>query len=264
MANSPSGESVLERFLRILEAFDARHSTLTVSLIADRASLPLATAHRLVGEMVRLGALERVEDRRVQLGRRLWELSYRGSDLQRLREAALPSMLDVQETVRQHTNLAVSDGDHVLYIERLSAPQSTLSIAGTATRLPMTLTSSGLILMAYDEVQEHEVPATSDVVALAAKPAVGGTDMTRRLAVIRRQGYCIAPGYTIPTSTGVAVPVYGPHKRVVAALSVVVPRDDATAEAAVPVLLVAARAISRALDRSPGSTARPAAPPTKR
>lgn len=250
MANSPSGESVLERSLRILEAFDARHSRLTVSVIAQRATLPLATAHRLIEEMVRLGALERVEDRRLQLGRRLWELSYRGSDLQRLREAALPSMLDVQEIVRQHTNLAVRDSDHVLYVERLSAPQSTLSIAGTATRLPLHLTSSGLILMAFGDEGVFEGPVSSDGIAPAGEAASGGMPPQQRFEEIRRQGYCIAPGYTVPTSTGVAVPIYGARRMVVAALSVIVPRDEVTAHAAVPVLTVAARAISRTLERS--------------
>ncbi|MFA5607393.1 MAG: IclR family transcriptional regulator [Leucobacter sp.] len=247
MANSPSGESVIERFLRILEAFDAHHRVLSLTEIADRARLPVSTAHRLTAEMVRVGSLRRSDVGGFEIGIRIWELSNRSSETQRLREAALPAMLNVQKVVGQHTNLAVRDGDHVVYLERLSAPTATRSIALTASRLPLNLTSSGLVLIAFSPPRDLEVfLSTAHPKATADSPAATN-ELVRRIRQVRADGYCIADGYSLPDSTGIAVPVFHPRERVVAALNVIVPRGDDRSPSLVPLLRGAARGIARAL-----------------
>ena len=68
------GESVLSRAVRIFEAFTPDEPALTVSEISRRTGLHLATASRLVAELVSHGFLARDADRRVRIGVRLWEL----------------------------------------------------------------------------------------------------------------------------------------------------------------------------------------------
>ena len=89
MARSQSGESVLLRVVRILEAFGPGAQALSVTTIARRAGLPLATTSRLVGEMVGHGLLSR-EPGGVRVGVRLWELTQRASPTLALREVAMP------------------------------------------------------------------------------------------------------------------------------------------------------------------------------
>ena len=60
--HAPDRDNLLSRAVRILEAFDADHPTLQVAAVARRAELPLPTTYRLVGELVRLGLLERGAD----------------------------------------------------------------------------------------------------------------------------------------------------------------------------------------------------------
>lgn len=95
MARSQSGESVMERVLRILEAFDAHNPVLTASDIARRADLPVTTAYRLVSELLELRLLERTEGRGIRVGVRIWELATRSSRVMRLRDVALPFMDDL-------------------------------------------------------------------------------------------------------------------------------------------------------------------------
>ena len=45
--------SVTSRALDLLGAFDPDHRSLTLSALARRAGMPIATAHRLVGELRR-------------------------------------------------------------------------------------------------------------------------------------------------------------------------------------------------------------------
>lgn len=75
MVRTNNGESVLSRALRIFEAFTPDDPTLRVSDIAARTGLHLATASRMVAELVGLGLLAREPDRRIRIGVRLWELA---------------------------------------------------------------------------------------------------------------------------------------------------------------------------------------------
>ncbi|WP_258382416.1 helix-turn-helix domain-containing protein [Streptomyces sp. NTH33] len=52
---------------------------MTVSEISRRTGLHVATASRLVAELVSYGFLTRDTDRRVRIGMRLWELATRAS-----------------------------------------------------------------------------------------------------------------------------------------------------------------------------------------
>jgi DNA-binding IclR family transcriptional regulator len=69
---SRAGVSVTSRALALIGAFDGRHRRLSLSQLAERAQLPLPTAHRLVGELVAWGALSRTPSGEYVVGRRLW------------------------------------------------------------------------------------------------------------------------------------------------------------------------------------------------
>ena len=59
MANSPSGDSMIDRLVRVLASFDPDHQSLSTDEIAERAELPKSTAYRLIGEMMRHDLLQR-------------------------------------------------------------------------------------------------------------------------------------------------------------------------------------------------------------
>ncbi|OZB89101.1 MAG: IclR family transcriptional regulator, partial [Microbacterium sp. 14-71-5] len=149
MANSPSGDSVTDRLLRVLETFTPTRTVQTAAEIGRRAGLPVSTAHRMVGELVEAGLLERDEDRRIRIGMRLWELATRSSHALRLRQAAMPSMERVQSRLREHTQLAILEQDEALFLERLSGPESGANVTRIAGRLPLHASSSGLVLLAF-------------------------------------------------------------------------------------------------------------------
>ena len=62
---SSPGATVTSRALALVGAFDEEHRRLTLTELAQRAGLPVPTAHRLVGELVGVGRA------RPHLGRRL-------------------------------------------------------------------------------------------------------------------------------------------------------------------------------------------------
>ncbi len=247
MANSRSGEAVIERVVRVLATFDAEHTELSPSEIARRSGLPASTGHRLVADLVAAGLLERQETGRVRVGMRLWELATRGSLALGLRQAALPAMERVQAAVRQHTQLGVLEGGQVLFLERLSHPEAGANITRIAGRLPLHASSSGLVLLAAAPSAVVERVLAGPLEQVAPETITEPGVLRRKLAEVRRLGHAIAPGSIEAVSTGVAVPVRD-RGAVVAALGVVLPRGEED-DRVIGVLAAAAREIEASLAR---------------
>ncbi|MDO1480357.1 IclR family transcriptional regulator [Rhodococcus ruber] len=245
MARVPTGESVLARAARVIEAFGIDDSTLTVSEIARRAGLHVATASRLIEELVRCGWLER-DGRRVRVGVRLWEVASRSSPTVSLREAARPFMEDLHAVVDQHTQLAVREGTEVLFLERLTARGAAVNFTRVAGRLPLHASSSGLVLLAHSPIEVQDEVMNAPMRAFTEHTIHTPRDLRAALAQIRRQGYALCAGHLHPDTTGVAVPVRGASEEVVAALGLIVPNDP-SAYAQIPALQAAARGISRVI-----------------
>ena len=64
MANSRSGESVVERIIKLLSAFGRTKPRLTVSALARETGLPSSTVHRLAAELCDVGFLNRDDEGR--------------------------------------------------------------------------------------------------------------------------------------------------------------------------------------------------------
>lgn len=237
-----------ERIVRVLDTFTTERTTQTASEIARRADLPSSSAHRIIGELIGQGLLERDDEGRVRLGMRLWELALRGSSALRLRQAALPHMEHVQTLVREHTQLAVLEHDEALFLERLSHPDAGANITRVAGRLPVHASSSGLVLLAFADPALRERVLAGPLRAVSRETVTDAVALRALLIAIRRRGFVVAPGSIEQVSTGVAVPVRD-RGEVVAALSAVLPREAPT-EPVVAALLDAAAAIEEDLRSS--------------
>jgi DNA-binding IclR family transcriptional regulator len=243
---TPHHESVLSRAARILEAFSQDEPALTVSELARRSGLHVATASRLVAELVAHGFLSRDDDRKVRIGVRLWELVTRASPTLSLRDTAMPFMEGVHDVVGHHVQLGVRDGDDVLFLERLSAPGAVINYTRVAGRLPLHASSSGLVLLAHGPVSLRERILVGPLTTYTPRTPATPAELRAILADVRQQGYAYCPGYVHEEALGIAAPVRGGDGTVIAALAVIVP-NDASAQAVVPVVRTAARGISRAL-----------------
>ncbi|GGG65208.1 IclR family transcriptional regulator [Kocuria dechangensis] len=251
MANSRSGDSVISRVIRVLEAFDRDRPTMTLSRLAARAELPLSTTHRLVEELMGYGLIQRTDSGELRIGLRMWEISARSLAAMGVREAALPFMDDVLAVVHQHTTLAVLDENAALYVERMSAPDSVLDAARITDRMPLNACSSGLVLLAHSSPEFQDSFLSGRLTKVTDETPTDPGLIRRHLAEIRQRGFVALPGIGVSEWLGVAVPVFGAERTVVAALNAIVPRDQAEVRLIVPALLTAAHGISRTLAPRP-------------
>jgi DNA-binding IclR family transcriptional regulator len=247
MARAATGsESVIKRVVRILAAFGPDEPVLSVSQLAARTGMHVATTSRLVEQLVREGLLARDSERRLRIGVRMWELGARAAPTRGLREAALPFLEDLHAVVGHHAQLAILDGAEVLFVERLSAPRSVINFSRVAGRLPLHVSSSGLVLLAAAPTELLDAVLAAPLRAYTDRTITDPKVLRRVLADVRRQGYAYNPGHVHPDACGIAVPIRGPSGDVIAAASVIVPNSP-SARSAIPVLQATARGISRVL-----------------
>lgn len=243
--------TVTARILGVLAAFDAEHTRLTLTELSRRSGLPLSTAHRLVGELTRWGALERGDDGRYRIGLRLWEVGALAPRSVGLREAALPFLTDLHEVTGENVQLGVLDGTEVVYVERISGRRAVHVVSRVGGRLPLHATGVGLVLLAHAAPELQERVLAGPLRRYTARTACTPGQVRRLLADVRRTGVAVSDGQIELIALSVAAPVHGPRGDVVAALSVVVPAAGSDARTYVPAVRAAARGVSRALGATP-------------
>jgi DNA-binding IclR family transcriptional regulator len=238
--------SVTSRALDLLGAFDAEHRSLTLSDLARRAGMPLATAHRLIGELRRWGGLDRLATGEYVIGRRLWDLGLLAPVQSGLRQAASPFLHDLYGATLATVHLAVRDGIEVLYVDRLAGHVSVPVVSKIGSRLPMHATGVGKVLLAFapDEVVAAVLERLTRVTAYTITQPARLLEQVRRVPV---DGYATTGDEMSLGASSVAVPVRGPGDEVVAALGIVVPDLRRERPRLVSALQVAARGISRTL-----------------
>jgi len=238
--------SVTSRALAVLGAFDAGHRRLTLSDLARRAGLPLATAHRLAGELQRWGALERADSGEYVIGRRLWDLGLLAPVQTGLREAAAPFLHDLYAATLATVHLAVRDGGEVLYLERLSGHASVPIVSKVGSRLPLHATGVGKVLLAYapEEVLAAALGSLTRITPYTVTQPARLLDQLRR---VRADGFATTAEEMTLGACSVAVPVRSPDGEVIAALGLVVPDLRRQQPRLVSALRVAAQGIGRTI-----------------
>src|SRR6478735_5119923 len=132
---STPGASVTSRALALVGAFDEDHRRLSLSDLAGRAGLPVATAHRLVGELVAWGALSRTATGEYVVGRRLWDVGLLAPVQTGLRQLASPYLHDLYGATLATVQIGVRDGSAVLYLDRLAGHASVPVVSSVGSRL---------------------------------------------------------------------------------------------------------------------------------
>ena len=252
----PPPATVTGRVLALLATFTAEEPELTLTQLSRRTGLPMPTVHRLTGELVGWGALERADRGPFRIGLRLWEVAALAPRGLGLRDRAMPYLEDLFEATRQHVQLAVLDGHEAVYVERLSARGAVGVVSRVGGRLPLHATGVGQVLLAHSPREVQEEVLRGPLTALTPKTVVDPVELRRVLAHVRRSGVAVCDGQVELRSLSVAAPVRGPGGGVVAALSVVVPSTEHGASSYVAAVRAAARGISRALGGAPPTPGR--------
>lgn len=262
-AEPPDFVQSFARGLAVIEAFDREHAAMTLSEVARRAGLTRAAARRLLLTLCELGYAE-TDGPLFSLRPKVLKLGFAYLHAQGIWDLAQPFLVELVERIHESCSIAVLDGRDIVYVARVPTRTRIMSInLGIGSRLPAHATSLGRVLLAalpeagLDALLAEAAPLPAYTERTVTDPA----ELARRIAQVRRDGWCILDQELELGLRSIAVPLRGPGGKVVAALNAGLQASRFTLEAmrqqVLPEMLQAAAQISTALG---APTTAPAAP----
>lgn len=243
--------SVLGKAQLLLGAFESGAYQLGLTELSRRSGVPKATAYRLAQELTEWGLLERRGDC-YQLGLRVFELGQRVPASAVLRAVARPALTDLFAATRATIHLAVLDGVHTLFLEKVAGEANIHSHSRIGGRLPAAGTATGKVLLAASpDLEAHLARFREDGLPhLTSRTVSTVDDLRKQLTAVRAQGFALEIEETMPGVGSLAVPVTAADGTVHAAVSTTGPVPRLAPRRLLPELRSTAATIARALDRA--------------
>ncbi|MHA4853256.1 MULTISPECIES: IclR family transcriptional regulator [unclassified Rhodococcus (in: high G+C Gram-positive bacteria)] len=238
--------SVLGKARLILDAFGSEHSDLSLTELARRSGVAKASVHRLAGELVEWGLLERAGTK-YRLGLRLFELGQLVPRQRILRDAALPYMEDLLLATQETVHFAVRDGIDVLYIEKIVGHRGLQQQSRVAGRLPLYCTATGKMILAFSPQSVFDEVIEQGFTALTTRTTMSVAVLRQQLDRMRNEKLAVEVEETRIGYMSVAVPVFSGPRTLAGALSVTGPTARLNVSRVTGALRTAGIGISRAL-----------------
>lgn len=230
---STGGVQSLQRAFDLLERLADAGGEASLSELAATSGLPLPTIHRLIRTLVALGYVRQNSNRRYTLGSRLIRLGETAS--RQFGTWARPFLAQLVDRAGETANLAVLDGDEVVYVAQVPSRHSMRMFTEVGRRLLPHGTGVGKAMLA--QLPRDRARALLGRTGLPAYTPNTITDVDELLASLDRiaeQGYALDESEQELGVRCVAVPLRGAPTP--AAVSVSGPDSRLTAEAVARIL----------------------------
>lgn len=247
----PPPKSVVARALLLLGQFSVATPALTISELSRSTGLPVATVFRLLGELEAGKYVERSPRGRYRLGKRLWEMGLLTPLHSRLRESALPFLLNLQYKTGETVQFAIPDGSAALYIEKLTNEESVPQQSRIGARMPLHATGLGKVMLAFSDPGFQGTILEQPLQAHTPHTLVDASALRRQLKKIQERGYAQSAEEYVIGSMSIAAPIIV-GEVVQAAVALVNYRLDGNLERFVEPLLHAAEGIGKRLSDMEG------------
>jgi IclR family acetate operon transcriptional repressor len=240
-----SGVQSLDRAFAILEAMAEAGGPIGLSQLAARAGLPLATIHRLVRTLVDLGYVRQEASRQYSLGPRLMRLV--DSSTQRLGSLAKPHMHRVVSALGESVNLAILDGDEVVYVAQVQPSNNFMRMFTEVGRRaqPHTTAVGKAMLATRPDGEVLDLLARTGMKRHTDRTLTTPQEFLADLARVRERGYALDEGEQELGVRCVAVAIRNAPRLMALSMSGPLTRmgDDVVAAAA-PALTAAAERLA--------------------
>jgi IclR family transcriptional regulator, acetate operon repressor len=199
----------VDRALDVLETLARAGGPLGVGELAERTDLPQGTAHRLLQSLQQRGYVRRDASRKYSVGTaavRLADAAQRA-----LARSARPYLAELVAISGETANLAVLEGDDVVYVAQVSSPHTLRMFAEVGRHVPPHSTAVGKALLA--SLPRDRARAILRRTGLAARTAATITSLDAFEAELDRvasQGWAADEEEQEAGVRCVAVPVGGP------------------------------------------------------
>ncbi len=256
-ANSAASKSVVQSLakgFKVLEVFSNDLEDLTLSEVAELASLDAGTTFRLLNTLVDLGYVQRdARSRRFALTLKVLDLGFNAIGRRDIRAIARPVLRRLVGSVGEAVSFAVLEGTDVLYIERVRAGLVRLGVdIRIGTAIPAHISVIGQSILAFlPDAELAAYKAASKAVHHDFRDKRSIEDVLPTLTVAREQGYLLGPSTLTEGLSLLAVPVLDCDGLPMGAVSVAAPTTRRPVEAlaeAIETTKATAHEIARAIE----------------
>ncbi|GGV29887.1 IclR family transcriptional regulator [Streptomyces griseoflavus] len=246
------GVQSLERAFDLLERMADAGGEVGLSELSASSGLPLPTIHRLMRTLVTCGYVRQQPNRRYALGPRLIRLGESASRL--LGTWARPYLARLVDETGETANMALLDGDEVVYVAQVPSRHSMRMFTEVGRRvLPHSTGVGKALLSGFPPEEVRALLGRTGMPAATDRTITTPEGFLAALEEVRRQGYAIDDNEQEIGVRCLAVPV--PDSPTAAAISISGPAGRVTESATeriVPVLRQVAVELSQAL-AAPGT-----------
>lgn len=223
----------IERAFKIIELLGNADYSLGISEIAQQSGLPLATTHRLLSTLLKLGYAEQnPETNKYTLGVRILQL--RGAIIEQLNLGiqAMPIMKMLMDRVGETVHLAVLNEGEIVYIERVEGLRTQGMYTRIGKRAPAHCTALGKVILSNlpEECWYEDVVNRRGLKPFSETTITSIAVLRQELERTRERGYAIDNGETGERVRCVAAPIRDYTGQVVAALSISGPQTQITVD----------------------------------
>jgi DNA-binding IclR family transcriptional regulator len=242
--NDPYAVPALVRGLKLLQVFTPQQPEQTMAQLAQKLGITRSAVFRTVHTLVQEGFLLAVPDgKHFRLGPAVLRVSYGYLASRELLEVAQKPLEAMRDHLDWSGHLGVLDGRQILYLMRLPASDGLSSLVHVGSRLPVTMTAMGRVLLTQKtEPQIRRLLEGQPKLALERALAAWRTD--------RASPSVIHNGSFETGLCSVAAPIYDMSGDVVAAISATKQTEEVPPHVEQEVLK-SAYAISRAMGFEP-------------
>jgi IclR family transcriptional regulator, acetate operon repressor len=234
----------IERAFGLLEVMADRGGMMGLSELAAESGLPLPTIHRLVRTLVDLGYLRQEPSRRYVLAPKLIGLGECSSRM--LSVWARPHLERLVDELGESANLAMLDGDQIVYVAQAQSRHSMRMFTEVGRRVLPHCTAVGKAVMADlppDEV--HDILKRTGMPKHTENTIDDPDEFAQQLQVAAKKGYATDEGEQEVGVRCVAVAVPNAPSRLAISISGPTARmTQALVERAIPLLTASAAALS--------------------
>ena len=191
----------------ILDALSATGGTLGLSELSRRCGVAKSTVHRLCGELVEWGVVQRRGDG-FELGPRLFDLGAQVPSQRRVRDVALPYLEGLLIETGHAVHLAVDRGESNFYLEKLELHSTPPMPTNVGKRVELHASATGKAVLAFGDPARALRILTGPLEAITPNTIVDPKELAAELVQTRRQGYSIEQEELLLGLNAVAAPVY--------------------------------------------------------
>ncbi len=222
--NNPQILSSVSNALRILKSFSTFEPTQKVSDLSESLGLSKSTVSRLLSTLAHEGfVIKEKKTGKYKLGLSVLTLGGIVTNHLEIHKEAAPLLHELVNDTGETAHLSILDGLHTIYIHKEDCSHPVRILTHLGRKNPTYCTSSGKVLLAFDENNLIEKVIEKGLHAYTSKSITDPDELRKELELVRERGYAISTEELTEGTRSVSAPIRDHTGKVVSAINIVGP-----------------------------------------